>query len=242
MSKIEEALKRKPFFVVGHRGAKGAKPENTISAIEYAISIGVDIIEVDVRRTKDKKLILLHDQDFKRVAGLDRKASELDYSYIKENIRIDGEPVATLDECLETIKGKTGLFIEIKEPETTDDILATVIKHNAVEWVAVISFYENALKMVKELLPSIKTGLIYMKPPGKISEAKEIKAEIVLPFYKIATAKANYFAHKLGLKVVVWTVNDEKTAKEMVERKADGIATDYPELILSFREKLAEPA
>ncbi len=235
---IEEALNKKPFGIVGHRGAKGVKPENTIASIKYAIEVGVDIVEVDVRKTKDNVLILLHDPDFKRLTGEEIKPQDVDFSYIRENISIDGEPVATLDEALSTVNGKVGLFIEIKEPETTPDVLELVIKHNAIHWAAVISFYDEALIQTKELLPSIKTGLIYFKPPGRIFEAKKLGADFVVPNWKIATAKANAVAHRLGLKVVAWTINDEETAKKVLERKADVMATDYPDMLVSFRKKL----
>ncbi len=237
--KIKQLLTKKPFGIVGHRGARGVKPENTIAAIEYGINAGVDIVEVDVRRTKDGKLILLHDPDFKRFTGRAIKPEELDLKFIKENITIDGEPVTTLDEALETVNGRVGMFIEIKEPITTDDVLAAVLRHKALEWVAIISFYDKALTTAKQLLPSVTTGLIYMKPPGRIFDAKKLEADFVLPYWKIATAKANYTAHKLGLKVVVWTINDEKTAMEMLERKADVMATDYPDLLVELRKKLS---
>ncbi len=236
--KIKQLLNKKPFGIVGHRGARGVKPENTIAAIEYGINAGVDIVEVDVRRTKDGKLILLHDPDFKRFTGRAIKPEELDLKFIKENITIDGEPVATLDEALETVDGRVGMFIEIKEPITTDDVLASVLRHKALEWVAIISFYDKALTTSKQLLPSITTGLIYMKPPGRIFDAKKLGADFVLPYWKIATAKANYTAHKLGLKVVVWTINDEETAMKMIERKADVMATDYPDLLVELRNRL----
>jgi glycerophosphoryl diester phosphodiesterase len=237
--KIKELLNKKPFGIVGHRGARGVKPENTISAIEYGIQAGVDIVEVDVRRTKDGKLILLHDPDFKRFTGKAIKPSDVELSFIKENIRIEGEPVATLEEALEVVNGKVGMFIEIKEPITTDDILASVLRYRMLESVAIISFYDTALTTAKKLLPSITAGLIYMKPPGRIFDAKKLGADFVLPYYKIATAKANYTAHKLGLPVVVWTINDEETAKEMLERKADAMATDFPDLLVEFRKKLS---
>ena len=237
--KIKQLLTKKPFGIVGHRGARGVKPENTIAAIEYGINAGVDIVEVDVRRTKDGKLILLHDPDFKRFTGRAIKPEELELKFIKENITIDGEPVATLDEALETVNGRVGMFIEIKEPITTDDVLAAVLRHKALEWVAIISFYDKALTTAKQLLPSVTTGLIYMKPPGRIFDAKKLEADFVLPYWKIATAKANYTAHKLGLKVVVWTINDEKIAMEMLERKADVMATDYPDLLVELRNKLS---
>jgi len=73
-----------------------------------------------------------------------------------------------------------------------------------------------------------------MRPPGKIVEAKEIGAQIVLPLYRLATDKAVAFAHRLKLKVVSWVINDFETAKIMYERKTDAIASDYPDPPLIF--------
>ncbi len=235
---ILEKLNVKPFCIVGHRGAKGVKPENTISAIEYGIIIGADIVEVDVRRTKDGKLILLHDKDFKRLTGRTLSPSDLDFEFIRENITINGEPVATLEEAIESVNKRAGLFIEIKEPETTEQIVKTVKEKNAQKWVAFISFYEEALVDVKKIDSNLKTGIIYMRPPGKIIEAKKIGAEIVLPLYKLATEKAIAFAHRLKLKVVSWLINDFETAKIMYDRKTDAIASDYPDKAVKWREKL----
>lgn len=74
---ILEKLSIKPFSIVGHRGAAGRLPENTLRAFQFAIEAGADVVECDVRRTKDGKLILLHDKDFKRVAGVRKSPSEM---------------------------------------------------------------------------------------------------------------------------------------------------------------------
>ncbi len=235
---ILERLSVKPFSIVGHRGAAGVKPENTISSIDYAIKNGADVVEIDVRRTKDNKIILLHDPDFKRLTGRSISPRDVDYNFIRKNITIEGEHVPTLDEVLSFVNGKVGVFIEIKEPETVDDVLAIVLRHNALKWIAVISFYDRAIKTAKELLPSLTTGLIYLKPPGRIKEAYELGAKIVIPYHKLATQKANNFAHKLGLKIVAWTINSEKLVEEMIEKGADAFATDYPDRLARFRELL----
>ncbi|WP_457625796.1 glycerophosphodiester phosphodiesterase [Persephonella sp.] len=235
---IIERLSVKPFSVIGHRGAKGVKPENTISAIEYGIKAGADIVEIDIRKTKDGRLILLHDKDFKRLTGRALFPSQLNFDFIRENIFIEGEPVATLEEAVDTVNGRSGLFIEIKEPDTTDKIVEIVKEKNAESWTAFISFYEDALKRVKEIDRSLKTGLIYMRPPGKIIEAKELDADIVLPLYRLATKKAVSFAHRLKLRVVSWVVNDFETAEEMYRKKCDGIASDYPDKAVLWRKQL----
>jgi len=227
------ALSRKPFSIVGHRGAKGLAPENTLKAIGTALKLGVDAVEVDVRTTSDGKLILLHDEDFWRVAGVKAKPKEMTYDEIRYKIRINGEHVPTLKEAIELINGRAGLLVEIKEPETVDRIVDVLREYGFPKWIALISFYEEALaKVLKE---KVALGLIYSKPPGKIVEAKRIGAKIVLPHFRLATKKAVNFAHKLGLKVVAWTVNDISTLAKTLENGVDAVATDYPNLALDFR-------
>ena len=237
-NKIIEALERKPFAVIGHRGAAGLEPENTIRSIKRALEIGVDIIEVDVRGTRDGRLILLHDEDFSRLANVSYKARELSLSEIRDRIRIMGEKVATLDDALTVIDGVAGLFIEIKEPDTTDVVLDTLNAYGATNWTAIVSFHDEALLRAKKRNPNIITGLIYFKPPGRIFDAKKLQAEIVIPRYNLATEKANKLAHKLGFYVVTWTVNDVSLAEKLVKAGVDGIASDYPDKMVAFREAL----
>ena len=90
----------------------------------------------------------------------------------------------------------------------------------------------------RKLLPDIITGLIYARPPGRIFEAKKLGANIVLPRYTIATKKANSLAHKLGLYVVAWTVNDIKVANRLIQSKIDAIATDYPDKLIKLRASI----
>jgi len=237
---IEQALHTAPFAVVAHRGGGLEAPENTIKAIRHAVRIKADIVEVDVRSTKDGELILLHDSDFGRVAGVDRKALDLDLATIKERITIGGEPVATLQEALEAAKGKIAMFLEIKEPATVARVVELVQKLDMQRDVCIISFYEEALREAKRLDSSIATGLVYSYPPGKIKEAKELGCALVLPHYRLASAKANRFAHALGLQVGVWTVNETDMAIAVYEKGADLIASDYPKMVLKLREKLRE--
>lgn len=235
---IIDLLNIKPFSAIGHRGAAGKYPENTLKSIEYAISCGVEIVEVDVRRTKDGKVIVFHDPDLKRLFGIDKPLSELEYSWIKNNLRLDSEHVPLLSEVLELIKDRIGLFIEIKEPSISRNVVELVGKYRLISDVAIISFYDEALRIARTLYPRIRTGLIYFKPPGRLFDAKKLGANIVLPYYRIATLKANQIAHKLRLKVVVWTVNTEQLVYDMIKRKVDGIASDYPDMLVRIRKLL----
>ena len=239
MSSILEILSFKPFAVVGHRGAKGECAENTLSCLEHAIKVGADIVEVDVRETKDGKLIILHDETFERVAGLNLTPKELTLEEIRDRIKVFGEyPVPTLEEVLELVKDRVGLFVEIKEPPTVERVVKTLEGFGYTDPVAVISFYEEALKKVKELNPDLATGFIYVKPQNAIITAKKVGAKIILPKYPLATPKAVAFAHRLKLKVVPWVVNDDKTLERVLKSNPDGIATDYPSWLVKKREEL----
>jgi glycerophosphoryl diester phosphodiesterase len=239
---IETFFSVKPFTVIGHRGAKGECAENTLPCLEHAIKAGADIVEVDVRETKDGHLIILHDETFERVAGVNKSPKELNLKEIKEQIKVFGEyEVPTLEEVLSLVKNRAGLFVEIKEPPTVEKVVKLLEEFNAVDTTAVISFYENALKRVKEINPELATGFIYIKPQNAIITAKKAKADFILPYYPLATPKAVAFAHRLKLKVVPWVVNDDKTLERVLKAKPDGIATDYPSWLVKKREKLKTP-
>ena len=239
MKEILRRLTVKPFAVVGHRGAGGELPENTLKAFERGIAAGADVVECDVRETADGKLVVVHDPDFKRVAGVDARVKELTLKEIKERIRVAGtEPVPTLREVVETVNGRCGLFVEIKEPETTEKVVEEVLSLSEnPEWIALISFYPEALKRVKEIEGELTTGLIYSRPPGGIVTAREVGAEIVLPRWPLATEKAVRFAHRLKEVVVAWLIDDERSFERALKNGVDAMATDYPSWLVKKREE-----
>ena len=239
MSLVLELLDKEPFAVIGHRGASGYVLENTIPSFSKAIELGSDIVECDVHLSSDGVPVVIHDEDLSRLAGLNKKISDLKVSEIK-SIDLNGYEVPTLDEVLSIISGKAGLFIEVKDPKAVDKIVNLIISEDAVEWVAIISFFDDVLKRVRELRGEIVTGLLYFKPPGRIFDAKKLGAKIVLPRYNIATKKANATAHRLRLKVSTWVINKIDLAEKMYKNGVDGMATDYPDKLVNFRNSLIE--
>jgi glycerophosphoryl diester phosphodiesterase len=235
---ILERLSIKPFSIIGHRGAAGRLPENTLKSINYAVNVGVDIVEVDVRATRDNVLVVFHDADFKRLADVDVPVRSVEYSWIKSSILINGEHVPLLEEVIDVVKDKVGLFIEIKEPDTTKGVIELVRSSGIIEQVAIISFYDEALITAKRLEPRIVTGLIYAQPPGRVIDAVKLGAKIVLPQYKIASEKSINLAHKYNLRVVAWTINSRVEALRLVRAGVDGIATDLPDELIKLRSEL----
>jgi glycerophosphoryl diester phosphodiesterase len=235
---ILERLSIKPFSIIGHRGAAGRLPENTLRSISYAINVGVDIVEVDVRATRDNVLVVFHDADFKRLADVDVPVRSVEYSWIKSSILINGEHVPLLEEVIDVVKDKVGLFIEIKEPDTTKGVIELVRSSGILEQVAIISFYDEALITAKRLEPRVVTGLIYAQPPGRVLDAVKLGAKIVLPQYKITSEKSINLAHKYNLRVVAWTINSRVEALRLVRAGVNGLATDLPDELVKFRSEL----
>lgn len=207
-------------FLVGHRGYPARELENTIPSIKAALEGGAQVVEVDVQATADGVVVLSHDENLERTFGASLNVRKATWSEVK---KVERGPyrVATLREALEFVGGRAGVFIEVKNPADVELVVETVREVGAERWTAVISFYDEALAKA----PWYK-GLIYAKPPGRALDAKSLGCHFVLPHYRLATEKAVALAHRLGMKVVAWTVNDVATAAALFERGVDGVATD----------------
>jgi glycerophosphoryl diester phosphodiesterase len=238
---ILEALSRKPFSIVGHRGARGLAPENTVAALRAAIEAGADVAEFDVQVTVDGVPVASHDPVVVADDGRSVNIRETGFGKLR-SIRVRGEPVPAIEELLLEARGRIGIFLDVKEPDDVEPLLRVVRATGSLGQVAVISFSEEAIQRARRLEPSIATGIIYFRPPGKILECKKMGCRIVLPRYPLATPRAVALAHRLGLRVVAWTVNTEEWVRRLVERGVDAIATDYPDRLAEIRRRLQAQA
>ncbi|HII48010.1 MAG: glycerophosphodiester phosphodiesterase [Pyrobaculum sp.] len=220
---MAELLKRKA--VVGHRGYPARELENTIPSIDVAIKHGADIVEVDVQVTIDGVAVLSHDDTLQRTFGSPLNVRKSTWEEVKKVAR-GRYRVPALREALEFVAERAGVFVEVKHPEDAAVVWRDIREAGAEKWTAVISFYDEALAKI----PGYK-GLIYAKPPGRVVEAKKLNCLLVLPRYTLATEKAISLAHKLGMYVVAWTVNDPTVALNLWKRGVDGIATDDLEAV-----------
>jgi glycerophosphoryl diester phosphodiesterase len=233
--RILELLSVKPFAIIGHRGAAGLARENSLRALEEAIRAGADIAEFDVQVTADEIPIASHDEIVLFDDGSKASIRSLKLDDLRSR-SIGGEPIPTVQELLEHAAERIGLFLEVKNPKDTLILVNTIKKLEAREWIAIISFHEEAVAQASN--HGFISGLLYFKPPGKIVECSRLKCKIVLPRFNLATEKAVEFAHRLKLKVVAWTVNDATVMEELARKGVDGIATDYPNIATSIRNTM----
>lgn len=217
------------FLKVGHRGAKAYKTENTLDSFRKAIELGANAIELDVRTSGDGELILIHDDNLKRVFGRDVPVNGTTLKELKE---LTGGRIATLDEALRDIGSKVEkILVELKEVGYEDKVVGTVRKMDLTDRAIIVSFHEESLARVRDLDRTIETGLIYTKLKKPLDTALRLDARYIVPLYRFVHRANVRKAHKKGLKVIVWTINTEIEARNYRAKDVDGIATDKPDIL-----------
>jgi len=241
-----EKIKMKKTIIIAHRGASSLSKENTIESFKKAIELGVDMIEFDVRRTKDQALIVYHDEliEGKPVKGLT-------YDEISKIAIGHGFSVPTFEEVLKVASGKIKLDVEIKEEGYEKEVVELLSRYFEKEQFVITSFYDPCIKRIKNNYPDIKAGLILgiSKPEHpirtRISEffpatrCREANAEFLVPHWRLLWFGFLDRAKRENKPVFVWTVNDQKKIWKMLhDERIDAIITDKPDLAISLRQKM----
>lgn len=228
-----------------HRGASKYYPENTILSIKEGIKAGAEGIEIDVHKTKDNKLVVIHDEDIERT--FKGKGLVKDYTLTKlkefkcrnkvfqENLDCR---IPTLEEVLEIIKvAGIMLNIELKTDEIhyegiEKDVIDLVNKYDLKDKVILSSFNHESIKMVRQIDSEIKTGLLYEKPIKDIIKyAKIFGAYAIHPDKRLVTEELLREAIKNNIKVNIYTVNSPIIMRKLIKAGANGLFTDYPDLL-----------
>jgi glycerophosphoryl diester phosphodiesterase len=216
---------------IGHRGARAYEPENTLSSYKKALELGVDAVELDVRRTKDGEIIVIHDAEVDRTTNGKGLVSQLTLKEIKQFNTEKDQRIPTLEEALDFLDKKVKVLIELKETGFEEKMLKTIRKKGLEKNVIIVSFLEDALRKVRELNDIVETGLIYAKHKNPIKTASDLKANYLLPLYRFTHTADVQKAHQNGLKVIVWTINKPEEVAEYVKKGVDGITSDRPDIL-----------
>ena len=215
---------------IGHRGAKGYGLENTWTSFAKALELKCNMVEFDLRFTKDKEIVVFHDRSLKRLCGVKKKLKYLTLKEVKK-LRVKGvETIPTFSELLDYLGRKVLLDIEIKEKGMEEMVVNELKRRKLVNNVIISSFNSKILARVKFIEPRIETFYLFNRKPlrlGKIMEKCNIDG-IDVPYLNFNKGLLKW-ARKRGYKVLVWTVNSEKRIKKYKEWGVDGIITDYPD-------------
>jgi glycerophosphoryl diester phosphodiesterase len=216
---------------IGHRGARAYAPENTLTSFKKAIELDVNAIELDVRKTKDGTLVVIHDADVKRTTNGEGLVSELTINQIKSLSTEGDEKIPTLEEALDFLDKRVHVLIELKEAGYEKQVLDSVHSKGLEKTVVITSFLEEALQKVREFDSDVATGLIYATHKNPVKAALDLKANYLVALYRFVHTANVIKAHENGLKVIVWTVNTPSEVEAYVKKGVDGIASDKPDIL-----------
>lgn len=230
--------------LIAHRGASGRAPENTLAAFRAALALGAKALEFDVHQSRDGRLVVLHDDDLRRTAGLDRKVADMSFrelrlreagSWFGEAFR--GEKIPSLEEVFALCSGKVELHVEIKHgsslyPGIEERLVRFIRARRALETSIVSSFDHRALALARRLEPRLRLG--YLLGSTSLAAAyrdmKRLKAETLnLGLRQVRPAIVKE-CRRRGFRVLVYTVNNRRELARLDKMGVDGVFSNDPEL------------
>jgi glycerophosphoryl diester phosphodiesterase len=242
----DERLRMRRPIIIAHRGVPAFARENTIASFQKAIELRADMIELDVRRTKDHVLIAHHDAFMEG-----NPVRDLVYKEMFEMARDQGFSLPTLEEVLQWTKGKIGLDVELKEEGVEKQCVELLLKYFNKDQFIITSFHDSCVKRIKEDHPDLKVGLILGIGKPKfptltllselfpIRRYKKAKADFLVPNWELLRFGFLKRMKRKNVPVFVWTVNDEEMIRKLLQdERVDGIITDRPDLALSLRQTI----
>ncbi len=211
--------------------------ENTLEAFQKAIDLHADMIEFDVRRTRDRRYVIHHDP---HIAG--KPLNEIALREVRDMARTLGFHVPDLEEVLALARGRTGFDIELKEEGYESDILDLITGILPEECFMVSSFHASSIERVKRHRRGVKTGFIFADPAALTAGILAGDADWLLPFHHLAAGDLLENMQQAGKKIAVWTVNDKERMKRLFDdNRIDGIITDRPDIALAVRAGCEDP-
>jgi glycerophosphoryl diester phosphodiesterase len=218
---------------IGHRGANGYEPENTLISFQKAIEMGADAIELDVHLSSDGHLIVIHDETIDRTTNGKGAVNQLTLQELK-SVRINEKhEIPTLKEVFDLVDKHCFINIELKNQDTAEQVVQLIERYiSEKNWnhthFLVSSFDWNALQQVRFLNEDIRIGVLTETDMDlAISFARFIKAEALHPDFQLLTNEYTTKIQEKGIRVFPWTVNKKEDIQKIKSFKVDGIITDF---------------
>jgi len=235
-------------LVIAHRGASADAPENTLAAIELAISEGADWVEIDVQETREGEVVVIHDSDLKKIGGSALKVFEASLVKLQsvdigswKNPSFHDQRVPTLQQVLALCKGRIKIVIELKyygREERLEKRVANLVEAAGMQdEIVVMSLSYPSIQKMKSIRPDWTVGLLSSVAIGDITRLDADFFAVNANFTNRSFIKT---AHNRNRQVMVWTVNDPISMSAMMSQGADGIITDKPGLASAVRAERAK--
>ncbi|MDH1519534.1 glycerophosphodiester phosphodiesterase [Acinetobacter johnsonii] len=231
--------------IIGHRGARGEAPENTLGGFQYIHDLGIRAVEFDVRQLKDRELIIMHDDNMLRTTGIDQalyplNSTQLD-TYNQAHIWLDWEKQSTptLLQALQIMQDFEHLEVEVKAVETQAEA-ERLTQHltqqlRGFERTAVITSFDlKILQALQDQHSTFKRGLLIEDDIQHLAIEQALKYDCCQIGWmnQLATDGLLKATQQANLAISVWTVNDIERAKHLRDCGIDGLITDFPKMML----------
>lgn len=221
-----------------HRGGASDNPENTMPAFRHAVDLGYTYLETDVHATSDGVLVAFHDPDLSRTCGRDGEIRDLTWAELSE-VRVDGrEPIPLFDALMEEFP--TARFnIDCKADDALDPLVAALRRHDCLDRVCVGSFSDRRLRELRRRLGDglcSSFGLLqntaWRLGRGRVPGGGQVaQVPVAMRGVPVVTAATVERAHRRGIHVHVWTIDDAAEMRRLLDLGVDGIMTDRPSVL-----------
>ena len=233
-------------YILGHRGAPTLAVENSLLSFEKIAKMGVEGAELDIHLTADNKVVVIHDENIKRLTEKDEYIKNMKYSelcqYSLKDKFSNTARIPLLTEVLSELKDCKLINIEIKNyiidyPDLEKKAVKIVKNMNLSGKVIFSSFNHYSIKKLENVDSKIETGVLYYSNLFEPWEyAKSLNVNTVHPHYYSVDKNLIDYCHKEGLQVFVFGVDNENKIKKLINLGVDGIITDFPKKALKFRD------
>jgi glycerophosphoryl diester phosphodiesterase len=250
ITRFSMKTKEHPPLKIGHRGAAGYCPENTIASFKKALELGVDYLELDIQMTKDGELVVIHDSSVNRTTNGKGRVRDLTLREIQNldagswfHHNFAGEKIPSLSEVFDEFGGKIGFLLELKKPSLyplIEEKIAQELRKRKLTTgdmpIIVQSFDRNSLKRFHELLPSIPIGVLVKNAGLNNISNKDLKSfasyvSFVNPKLTMVNKRLIKRIHHHGFKTIIWTVKKKNDLKNVKHLHVEGIVSDFPILL-----------
>ncbi len=223
--------------IMGHRGARNEKPENTMAGFQHLIDLGLNCVELDIHLSKDKHIVVIHDETLERTTNGVGPVSALNLSELKELNAGEGEQIPTLEEVFNLLLPLGfEIQVEIKDPHTVAPLIERLKKMDdkSLAQLIIISFDHRTIFKVKNQIPFIRTtGILYGYPLDPCSVIKAARADGISINLEFADEELVKKVKKEKYSVTVWNANTKEDFERMKALGIDYIATDAPTTIMN---------
>lgn len=245
MIPLVDTVRATPVVVCAHRGASGTAPENTLASIASAIACGATMIEIDIQITRDRRIVVFHDEDVSRTTNGTGDIRDMTYDQLRTldagswfDSSFAGERVPLLDQALDVIKGHAYLNIELKPMAESahssailNDLLHAIDSHGMIDATVFSSFDHQLLLALKRLRPDVRT--LALNVPGDSRRPHEVVAACRADAYGCSLEECtpevmqNCMRHMIP--VGVYTINTSEELLAVIELGVRGVVTNFPD-------------